>query len=308
MKNSIVCMLAVSLICSIACVDVYAFNRMYVFGDSLSDQGNLASIDPAISQSPFNGRLTNGRVALEFLADDLGLTMAPSLHLVSDFEVGTNYAVAGAKVVGTEAIDLSLQISAFLSNNSGVVDPGSLYVFFIGGNDIRAVRDEVMNLEEGRLILNDAAAELSHQLNLLASAGGQSFLVINSVDLSVIPETRRLALDDESIIKFSRKLSRMYNRALQRALLGAELFEYYEINIAMFNLQKAFHKLLNQYQERGRVNTIDACLLSTDCDFENFVFFDEIHPTARVHRDVGRQLISVLSDDKLSCSYHSNDF
>ena len=63
---------------------------MYVFGDSLSDTGNLAAIldDATRNQyfnpaGPYNGfRLTNGKVAVEYIAEGLGgVPLAPSYHL-----------------------------------------------------------------------------------------------------------------------------------------------------------------------------------------------------------------------------------
>ena len=74
------------------------FSKMYVFGDSLSDTGNLfnattsvlqpfeviSSLEiPAIPPSPpyFEGRSSNGAVWVENLAADLGLTITPSTEL-----------------------------------------------------------------------------------------------------------------------------------------------------------------------------------------------------------------------------------
>ncbi|MBE9166826.1 SGNH/GDSL hydrolase family protein [Pleurocapsales cyanobacterium LEGE 06147] len=73
------------------------FSKLYVFGDSLSDSGNLFNattyvqsfeefleVDiPVIPPSPpyFEGRFSNGPVWVENLAEDLGLTLTPSTEL-----------------------------------------------------------------------------------------------------------------------------------------------------------------------------------------------------------------------------------
>jgi phospholipase/lecithinase/hemolysin len=73
------------------------FSKLYVFGDSLSDSGNLfkattfvqpfeefLGVDiPVIPPSPpyFEGRFSNGQVWVENLAEDLGLTLTPSTEL-----------------------------------------------------------------------------------------------------------------------------------------------------------------------------------------------------------------------------------
>ena len=77
------------------------FSAEYVFGDSLSDNGNLASIGPSIGLTfndppSFNNSFTNGPVAVQLLAESLGLSANASLWLTSPSPQGTNYAVGGA--------------------------------------------------------------------------------------------------------------------------------------------------------------------------------------------------------------------
>lgn len=51
------------------------FSAMYVFGDSLSDTGNLK----AVTQDPnMPSRFTNGPVVVEVIANALGLTLSNS--------------------------------------------------------------------------------------------------------------------------------------------------------------------------------------------------------------------------------------
>ena len=79
-----------------------------VFGDSLSDTGNLFAATGGTNPIPpyFNGRFSNGPVWVETLAASLGLPVNPSLL------GGTNYAFAGAvtgltscaQVTGVESV------------------------------------------------------------------------------------------------------------------------------------------------------------------------------------------------------------
>src|SRR6478735_5742525 len=63
---------------------------LYVFGDSLSDDGNAFLLTGGFPPAPYAQRASNGPVAVERLAFDLGLTLAPAAL------GGTNYAVVGA--------------------------------------------------------------------------------------------------------------------------------------------------------------------------------------------------------------------
>ena len=125
-----------------------SFSRVYVFGDSLSDTGNLASIFGPFPMPPFyKNRVSNGPVGVEVLAQKLGHTAEASLHLIGP-SVGSNYAVAGANALGSDPIDLGTQVLAFQANHGFIAPPDALYVVFIGGNDVRSSR--------GRADLSDA--------------------------------------------------------------------------------------------------------------------------------------------------------
>jgi phospholipase/lecithinase/hemolysin len=59
------------------------FSQLYVFGDSLSDPGNVFNLSGS-TQPPapyFNGRLSNGLVWSEYLAQSLNLAPVPGTLL-----------------------------------------------------------------------------------------------------------------------------------------------------------------------------------------------------------------------------------
>ncbi|MBD2184924.1 SGNH/GDSL hydrolase family protein [Aerosakkonema funiforme] len=106
------------------------FSQMFVFGDSLSDDGNLFALTGgAVPPSPpyFNGRFSNGLVWVEDLAPTLALPVNPS----------TNFAVGGA-TSGTLNTGSSLlpglqqQIDNFVVANRASADPNGLYVVWAG--------------------------------------------------------------------------------------------------------------------------------------------------------------------------------
>ncbi len=84
--------LAGALFVSLASSQAFAYSALYVFGDSLSDTGNVYnSLGGAYPPPPyFNGRFSNGPVWVETFAANLGLTANAATG------GGTNWAFGGA--------------------------------------------------------------------------------------------------------------------------------------------------------------------------------------------------------------------
>src|SRR5262245_56075618 len=80
------------------------FSKLFVFGDSLSDIGNVAQgraaipflVDPTPRPYYYNGRFSNGPIYVEALASGLGLPA-----VVRSRAGGNDFAHGGAKTSGT---------------------------------------------------------------------------------------------------------------------------------------------------------------------------------------------------------------
>ena len=284
------------LISSYAQADA-SFSRVFVFGDSLSDTGNLASVAGDFPPPFFENRVSNGPVGVEVLAEKLGHTADASLHLIGS-SVGSNYAVAGANALGSEPIDLATQILLFQANHGFVAPPDALYVVFIGGNDVRSARG-VSDLSDAKLIVQAAANEVRQAIETLILTGARSFALVNSPNIGVIPETQILAelTGNPGLVEHARKLSKEYRRALH--VSASQIEENYEVSIAEFDLYKFFNKLVANADSLGFTNSTEACFslvtgFHPDCNFDQFVFFDEIHPTARTHALAGEAIFEAV--------------
>src|SRR5215213_8626272 len=114
------------------------FTNLVVFGDSLSDVGNVQNSIFVDIPGPYywNGRFSNGRIYAETLATGLGL---PALNR-STASGGNDFAYGGAKTTGTGfpdnlvVKDIDDQVGAFLSSRTA--NATTLYVVFAGANDI----------------------------------------------------------------------------------------------------------------------------------------------------------------------------
>ena len=130
MRTKLVTALAIAAVCSSVFAPMAAagpFSSVFVFGDSLSDTGNLAEIQGANFPNPpfFNDSVTNGRPAVVLLAQHFGLPERPSLFANGfqdthnlfgpGFQFGTNYAIAGARAFQPGVGDLTDQVTGFLA-------------------------------------------------------------------------------------------------------------------------------------------------------------------------------------------------
>lgn len=283
-----------------------SFDRIYVFGDSLSDTGNLASVAGDFPEPPYHqNRVTNGLVAVEIMATRLGLPLQTSLHLIGP-AVGNNYAVAGASAARSEAIDLNAQVALFLANHGGVAPSDALYVMFIGGNDVRKARGTV-DWSAAVQHVKEAAQTVATQMQVLAATGAKNWLVVNSPDIGRIPETRLIAeaTGMTGLPARTTALTILFNKALKRRVQMLE--DEADIEAERFNLYKLFGRIIKKSDKLGFTNSTDPCFRSElgqftpGCNFgfyfDQYIYFDEIHPTARVHAMVGEAMYRKVRDD-----------
>src|SRR5450830_891519 len=192
------------------------FTNLYVFGDSLSDTGNLATaysaqnglpapeLPPLPPGSGFNGpyfhnaQLSNGPLWIEDMATVLGLTHAATPFL----QGGNNYAFAGAET-GTSQTPpgvLAQAYSLWGGNGSGTprtaTDPNALYVVVGGGNDMRAASSAIGSSEASRQLAAAASvANLATTLHYLAGLGARNILISTLPNLGYTPEAALLNLE-----------------------------------------------------------------------------------------------------------------
>ena len=188
-------------------------SAIYVFGDSLSDRGNLAdAVGHHFPTPPFyHDSFTNGDTAVQVFAQRYGLAANASLFPTGFQDVyglgytsGTNYAVAGATAgssiptgglpsQGYPGLNLGSQITAFLARVGGVIASDALVTVFIGGNDVRTAAHQGATDSSGTFTYNAAYvndgvnAEIAGITTLLSS-GAKNILVVNVPDVGLIPE------------------------------------------------------------------------------------------------------------------------
>lgn len=269
------------------------FSAEFVFGDSLSDNGNLAAALGAPFPDPpsFDNSFTNGPVAVQLLAQSLGLSANASLWLTSPTPQGTNYAVGGATSAafatgGSPGINLPQQVGAYSAFVSGHADPNALYVIMIGGNDVRNAALAGTGVPAVTAGVHTELAEIS----TLAGEGADHFLVVNVPNVGIIPE---FAQENPTLAAEATQFSEDYDQQLSAGLAHLDLAS--GTTLTDFNLFALNADILANAGAHGFTNTTDPCYAftglptgtasNTGCspaNIDTFIYWNDIHPTAPV--------------------------
>lgn len=281
------------------------YDAEYVFGDSLSDNGNLAegAYQHSLPNPPsYHDSFTNGPVAAQILATQLGLTLDPSLWVTGFADIhglfggaaytpGTNYAVAGATAAATAVggvlptINLPQQVAAF-GAHVGAADPNALYIVDIGGNDVRLAAKAATG---SPAVGAGVSAELQ-SVQALASLGAKNFLVVNVPNVGVIPE---FAQDNPGLAAAATLYSQQYDQMLASGLSSLLLTP--GTKVSQFDLYGFNTNQIASATALGFTDTTDRCYTATPlssatsaqcgpnaANINAFYYWDSIHPTARV--------------------------
>src|SRR5690242_812589 len=157
------------------------FSQVVVFGDSLSDAGNLSLSQG--SPTPLRFTTNPGTTTAENVATALGFTLSPSVAGGTDFAFGGAGVVQGVAPVPT----LPQQLAMYLGATGGSADPNALYQVWGGANDIFYLTGT--STDANVLAAGTAAAAQAEvdMLGQLQAAGARYVVVYNLPDIGKTP-------------------------------------------------------------------------------------------------------------------------
>ncbi|MCB2255609.1 SGNH/GDSL hydrolase family protein [Pseudomonas chlororaphis] len=296
-------LLALSLAAG-SCLAGPAFDHLYAFGDSYSDNGasdrltrdmlsrQFKDVQPLPGELYWQGRWSNGPTAVEVLAQNLRLPLTD--HAVGGAKSGRNNYYAWMTAYRDTGV--SGQIDDYLANAKGRADPRALYFIFISANDFF----EHADFGHQEPIDELAASSIEHiqdAVSRLAGAGARHFLVVGSTDLSHAPAV---------VAGGQREQALRYQQRLQRQLptLLATLSQQLAVRLTYFDHIAFSDQLRGQAAEHGLTQLDQPCqptypeVKPACAQPDGYFYWDEWHPTRKVHALAGAAMAKALDQDR----------
>lgn len=294
LRNAALAALTVAAVGAVAsAASAQTYNRLVVFGDSLSDNGNLYAVSGQPTSPPYyQGRFSNGPVFTELLGFNAGRFTAGAPVTGS-----VNYAFGGART------DSSANPPGMRNQLAAYTGAGGTF----GANDLVSVLGGANNIFQGipgaavsadpvaamTTIARGAATDVNFIVNDIAGRGAGTILVTNLPRLGITPQFNQGA--GAAAAPLADYSGTTFNSALLTGLMTTAAARP-GTNIILMDLYKISDTLAGNPGQFGLTNARDSCFNGvTVCANPNgYLYWDGVHPTAAGHR-----LIAALSNDYL---------
>ncbi len=284
------------LVLTICCVaPVQA--ALYVFGDSLSDAGNVwdaSTSDPDLQPDPivppyYQGRMSNGKNWADYVADDLGLEPLAASRIG-----GSNYAWAGATTGSWTTDRLSLlipeqrqpvdnvgtQIGNFVADH-GSFAAGDLVLYWSGANDIMYYALDNVPVRDAISHLN--ALTQANLLNLEA-LGATRIVVPNQIDSAKSPIWSGDYMLPAELQPYVTAVTTGFNAILPEVIASLEGSPGFDADIIGVDVYTLAEEVIADPAAYGFTDVTSPAFLTRGADPDTYLFWDPIHPTTAAHR------------------------
>ena len=284
LRGAAVAALTLAAVSAADAAGAQTYNRLVVFGDSLSDNGNLyLATGGTTPTSPpyYQGRFSNGPVFTERLGFTLTNFMGPVTGNI-------NYAFGGART-DSQASPPGMRVQlAQYQGRGGVFGANDLVSILGGANNIfqGLPAAGASSNPQGSIapVSLAAAADINFIVGNVAQAGAGTILVTNLPKLSLTPQFRATPaapLADYAVTTFNGALLTGLNTTAA-ARPGT--------NIIMMDLFKVGDVIAANPTAFGVSNVTQPCFNGvTVCANPNdYFYWDGVHPTAAGHAVMAR--------------------
>ena len=302
------------------------FERIVVFGTSLSDSGNTFTLlsDPTASGieegcdmltpanvPPYDAlddllipdgsyargghHVSNGATWIEQLARGKGMSGYVRPALRNTGTQASNYAVGGARASDFACrFNLGDQLKAY-QEDFPETSAETLIVIEIGSNDIK---DALFAQNPG--IITTALGNIGSAIVRLydQGQGARKFLLVNVPPIGETPAVKMIDALIPGAADSANLLSVGFNTGLEQIQDGLN-GSLPGIDIRILDVYTLLNEIIADPDSFGIANTEDACVTPNDPPFtckkpDTYLFWDGIHPTKAVHGIVAQKAAEVL--------------
>ncbi|MBU6419375.1 MAG: autotransporter domain-containing protein [Proteobacteria bacterium] len=275
---------------------------LYVFGDSLSDDGNLYKLTGLPPAPYYEGRFSNGPVWVEYLPALAGLNSFPANNFayggaftgdltIGGVNIGTNLEAASLPGINTEIAGFAAAGGSFSSSD--------VVTLWGGANNYFAYAAAVQaNPAAATTLITQGVTTTLTQLAVdtvsLTNLGARMLIVPNLPDLGLTPEfnttPQGVALGDA--------FSQAHDANLPALMEGVH--EGTGANIIVLNTQALLNQVVADPSLYGFSNVTNACLYTVSCvtgstaTQNSYLFWDNVHPTTHAQEIIAEYAAASL--------------
>lgn len=305
-SNSTLGRVALSLFALLSCASAQnrTFTNQYSFGDSLSDSGNLFAATSALGAGTpgapyFQGRVSNGRVFTELLGTNMALVATSPASVKSSL----NFAFAGATAGGAGTLPPSMGVQIGLYQARAITPSKTdLFTVFFGANDLISV------LSAPTTALNPANLDVAGAATAATVAGGVQSLVglgAKNIVVAGLPNlggTARSVALGSTAQAFGLRASSAFNAELQSRLGAiAASAPAADVNLVYIDVQGLLDRVILDFRALGFSNATSFAIAPASAggggDPNGYVFFDDIHPSAKTHALLAGAVVEALNPE-----------
>ena len=287
------------------------YTSIVVFGDSLSDTGNVAALTekqgariPGPGPRGGNyadGRFTDGDDTIPAAQKYFGLwveqyaALLPAKPIITNsLDGGTDYAYGSATTgsgttpvtfgpISVNVNNMGQQITDYLAT-SPVISERTLFVVWGGSNDLLNATsvDDIFQ----------AAINQANNIQRLINAGATQFIIPNLPPLGLVP-----ALNGNPKTSIpATAASALFNQLLSTGLdILQDLNRRKHLHLARLDVFGLFYKIVASPAKYGLVNITDASQGIDTVDPDRYLFWDDLHPTTKGHNILALTAAGILT-------------
>ena len=293
-----------------------AYTSIVIFGDSLSDTGNDATLSAAAytvnAQVPGpatgynNGRFTDGldtspaaRSYTGVWVEQLAAQLAAKPAIKNSLAGGTDFAYGFATTgTGTSVFaygpgnalafnvnNMGLQLSTYLATNPTITNK-TLFVIWGGANDLLAA-----TATNATQVVTQAVTNELGIMQQLINAGATDFLVVNLPPLGLVPRNNTSATTSIP----ATQLSAAYDSALAGALTTVPASNPGKtLHVFQLDTYTLFNTLVGPPIYKGLANVTSSSQGNTTINPDTYLFWDDLHPTTYGHSLVAAAALTAI--------------